>query len=230
MSAPRFCRICFEGEQHIPPASSSCLSCLPSGPAGAANPLIRPCLCSGTAACVHLMCLQRWQAHSKSAVCELCQAPFEIPKGLRITEVTDAMDQQALTGSPQGGAGIGCLQKLAVSSVYTILVLIPLTAMVLIISLPLGQRWKGETWLDTSLGMLVRVILSLLVLGVYVLTIYCCIFKRGCLLNWMNTSRQRQRWPYPRAGAPHNTEWNHPLMYRGVGNRDYHYMDIAFML
>ena len=55
------------------------------------NPLISPCLCSGTMRCIHVLCLKEWldrldvQTEGNSTVytwtapvCELCKTPFPL--------------------------------------------------------------------------------------------------------------------------------------------------------
>lgn len=50
------CRICLEGE----------------------GDLVQPCDCKGTAAHVHLECLQRWLEVSERTTCEICHSEFHI--------------------------------------------------------------------------------------------------------------------------------------------------------
>lgn len=58
-SAGEFCRICHCGRNE----SND-------------QPLIRPCLCSGTLMFVHQSCLQKWIKSSDIKKCELCQYKF----------------------------------------------------------------------------------------------------------------------------------------------------------
>ncbi|XP_022109866.1 E3 ubiquitin-protein ligase MARCH11-like [Acanthaster planci] len=241
MSTLPLCRICFESDQQqqhtsLPSAVPLISRCCSLGPEAPHDPLIRPCLCSGTAAWVHLMCLRRWQACSGSAVCELCLSPFEIPNELRMLVASEDTDQSS-TGRRQAST-IRYLQKLGVMLVYTVLLLIPLSVMVAIMSFPLGEAWEGdETGLGTSWNMLGRVLLSLLVIGVYIPLLYCCIFKRSCLLSWMNSDQQSERRRrqvrtrsinptlMPFTGRNHRYIWH-----RRLGEREVCYMDAALLM
>lgn len=51
-----FCRICHESDN--------------------INPLLTPCLCSGTLRYVHQTCLTQWLTASETNSCELCKFPF----------------------------------------------------------------------------------------------------------------------------------------------------------
>lgn len=59
-SAGEFCRIC-----HCEGTESE-------------QPLIRPCLCSGTVMFVHQSCLQKWIKSSDIKKCELCKYEFHM--------------------------------------------------------------------------------------------------------------------------------------------------------
>lgn len=62
---PRTCRICFETEEG-PSSSCSSGSDEPSS-SSADNPLISPCLCSGSSRYVHRKCLQQWRTTNHRA-------------------------------------------------------------------------------------------------------------------------------------------------------------------
>lgn len=59
-----YCRICFEGPEEK-------------------EPLFRACNCKGSVAYVHHRCLSKWVADSQRLVCELCQAKFRVPPGIK---------------------------------------------------------------------------------------------------------------------------------------------------
>ncbi|PAA73628.1 hypothetical protein BOX15_Mlig008835g1 [Macrostomum lignano] len=67
------CRICHSSEtEAMAPASDNNSDCQTA----AANPLISPCLCSGTLKYVHRDCLQYWVKSQDIKMCELCHFGF----------------------------------------------------------------------------------------------------------------------------------------------------------
>ena len=58
------CRICFDG-----PLEN--------------DPLFRACDCKGSVAYVHHACLAKWVSDSQRTACELCQARFRVPPGIK---------------------------------------------------------------------------------------------------------------------------------------------------
>ncbi|XP_071488185.1 uncharacterized protein [Diadema antillarum] len=67
--------------------SVTCRICLEGDAIG--DPLINPCLCTGSASHVHITCLKKWLMTSGSTVCELCL--YELDVGWKATSLLKAL-------------------------------------------------------------------------------------------------------------------------------------------
>ncbi|XP_033628596.1 uncharacterized protein LOC117291155 [Asterias rubens] len=221
---PPFCRICFDesySPQEAPvldpsskPAGPSTTPTPPSG-----NPLLSPCLCSGTTGAVHLVCLLRWQAVSKSDSCELCHAEYKIPKERCTKQNFVQSDTESLPVNPRPQIALRWLSKrLFLLLMLLFLQIIPVVFVVLIMTVNVEgqlQTTPSSELANTSLGRFGRAILSVSVCLLYIPLLYVCLLKTR---QFMKTSTSQNRRRTRRSSSDFNM-WQRQHEYR------YHFVE-----